>query len=61
MCPDVPYFIIWLCLMPDNFTWQEENAASQWVNPIDILYTLDSTSLFISKIEAKNIPAVTSI
>ena len=32
MRPDVPYFIILLCLMPDNFTCQGESAATQWVN-----------------------------
>jgi hypothetical protein len=32
MCPDAPYFIILLCLMPDNFTRQGESAATQWVN-----------------------------
>jgi hypothetical protein len=32
MCPDAPYFIILLCLMPDDFTRQGESAATQWVN-----------------------------
>jgi hypothetical protein len=31
MHPDVPYFIILLFLMPDNFTCQGESAATQWV------------------------------
>jgi hypothetical protein len=31
MHPDVPYFIIVLCLMPDDFTWQQESAATQWL------------------------------
>jgi hypothetical protein len=31
MRPDVPYFIILLCLTPDNFTHQGESAATQWV------------------------------
>jgi hypothetical protein len=31
MRPDVPYFIILLCLMPDDFTCQGESAATQWV------------------------------
>ena len=26
------YFVILLCLMPDDFTRQGENAATQWVN-----------------------------
>ncbi len=30
MDPDAPYFIL-LCLTLDNFTRQEESAASQWV------------------------------
>ena len=30
--PDAPYFIILLCLMPDDFTHQGESAATQWVN-----------------------------
>jgi hypothetical protein len=32
MRPDAPYFIILLCLMPDDFTRQGESAATQWVN-----------------------------
>ena len=28
---NVPYFIILLCLMPDNFTRQRESVATQWV------------------------------
>jgi hypothetical protein len=32
MRPDAPYFIILLCLTPDNFTHQGESAATQWVN-----------------------------
>jgi hypothetical protein len=33
MRPDAhPYFIILLCLMPDNFPRQEESATTQWVN-----------------------------
>ena len=28
---DAPYFIILLCLMPDDFTHQGESAATQWV------------------------------
>ena len=27
----VPYFIILLCLMPDDFTCQGESAAIQWI------------------------------
>jgi hypothetical protein len=29
---NVPYFIILLCLMPDNFTRQGESAVTQWDN-----------------------------
>jgi hypothetical protein len=32
MCPDAPYFVILLYLMPDDFTRQGESAATQWVN-----------------------------
>ena len=32
MHPDAPYFIILLCLMPDDFTHQEKSAVTQWVN-----------------------------
>ena len=32
MHPDAPYFIILLCLTPDDFTHQRESAATQWVN-----------------------------
>ena len=38
-----------------------EKRKTEWLNNIDILYTLDSASLAFSKIEAKNIPAVTPI
>jgi hypothetical protein len=31
MRPDAPYFVILLCLTPDNFTRQGESAATQWV------------------------------
>jgi hypothetical protein len=37
MCPDVSYFMILLCLTPDDFTHREESyssAATQWVNHI---------------------------
>ena len=38
MCADAPsYFIILLCLMPDDFSRQKESAATQWVKP-DFLY-----------------------
>jgi hypothetical protein len=29
---NAPYFIILLCLTPDNFTCKGEGAATQWVN-----------------------------
>jgi hypothetical protein len=29
---NAPYFIILLCLMPDNFTHQGESGGAQWVN-----------------------------
>jgi hypothetical protein len=29
--PDVPYFIILLYLMPDDFIRQGESATTQWV------------------------------
>jgi hypothetical protein len=32
MRTDAPYFIILLCLTPDDFTRQGESAATQWVN-----------------------------
>ena len=31
MHPDVPYSIILLCLMPEDFTCQGEGVATQWV------------------------------
>jgi hypothetical protein len=34
MCPDAPYFIILFCLPPDDFTRQEESAATQWVKKL---------------------------
>ena len=33
MCPDAPYFIILLCVMPDSFTHERGiSAAMQWIN-----------------------------
>jgi hypothetical protein len=32
MHPNESYFIILLCLMPDNLTHHKESAATQWVN-----------------------------
>ena len=29
---DAPYFIILVCLIPDDFTLQGKSAATQWVN-----------------------------
>jgi hypothetical protein len=40
MRPDVPYFIILLCLTPNDFTHQEESAATQWANQTICLCTL---------------------
>ena len=31
LCDNAPYFIILLCLTPDDFTCQGESAATQWV------------------------------
>jgi hypothetical protein len=30
--PNAPYFIILLCLMPDNLTGQGETSGAQWVS-----------------------------
>ena len=30
--PGVAYFVILLCLTPNDFTHQEERAATKWVN-----------------------------
>jgi hypothetical protein len=38
MHPDVPYFSILLCLMPDDFTHQVESVATQWVNNNNSLF-----------------------
>ena len=32
MYVDVPYFIILLCLTPDDFTRQGKSVATQWVD-----------------------------
>jgi hypothetical protein len=32
MCPDAAYYIILLCLIPDDFTRQGKSAATQCVN-----------------------------
>jgi hypothetical protein len=41
LCPNAPYFIILLCLMPDDFTCQGESAATQWVNlPMHLVHLL---------------------
>ena len=37
MRPDASHFIILLCLMPDDFTRQEESAATQWVKRLGLL------------------------
>jgi cytosine/uracil/thiamine/allantoin permease len=37
MHPNAPYFIILLCLTPDDFARQEESASTQWINQIDYL------------------------
>jgi hypothetical protein len=34
MRPDAPYFIILLCLTPDDFTRQGESATTQWVKKV---------------------------
>ena len=36
MLPDAHYFIILLCLTPDDFTRQRKSAATQWVKLIYI-------------------------
>ena len=33
MRPDAPYFIILLCLVPDDLTRQGESVATRWLNP----------------------------
>jgi hypothetical protein len=38
MCPDAPYFIILLCLMPHDFTCEGESAATQWVKTLIALF-----------------------
>jgi hypothetical protein len=41
VAPNAPYFIILLCLMPDDFTCQGESAATQWVNlPMHLVHLL---------------------
>jgi hypothetical protein len=37
MRPDAAYFIILLCLAPDDFTHQGKSAATQWVNSLLLL------------------------
>ena len=34
MLPDAPYFIILLCLTPDDFTHQGKSAATQLVKTL---------------------------
>jgi hypothetical protein len=45
--PNALYFIMLLCLTPDDFTRKWESTGAQWVNSIDILYKLDSASLLV--------------
>jgi hypothetical protein len=45
--PNALYFIMLLCLTPDDFTREWESTGAQWVNSIDILYKLDSASLLV--------------
>jgi hypothetical protein len=40
MCPDEAYFVILLCLIPDDFTHLGESAATQWVNWVIMGYLL---------------------
>ena len=46
---DAPYISILLCLMPDDFTYQVESAATQWVNLI-YLCTTEISKLACGKI-----------
>ena len=41
---DAPYFSILLCLMPDDFAYQVESGATQWVNLIYLCTTEISTT-----------------
>ena len=45
MCLDVPYFSVLLCLTPDDFTRQVENAATQWVKGQKIKKCLISNTI----------------
>jgi hypothetical protein len=45
MCPS--YFIILLCLTPENFTLQVESSATQWVK---LKVYLEFLHIYISKI-----------
>jgi hypothetical protein len=51
------YFSILLCLMPDDFTHQVENAATQWVNPINNLPLTSKICLVLDRV---NITAMLS-
>jgi hypothetical protein len=44
--PNVTYFIILLCLMPNDFTHWRESAGTQWVKVYLQLYIVQ-TSIFI--------------
>jgi hypothetical protein len=59
-----PYFIILLCLTPDDFTCQGESAVSQWVNqhsvnplssaaPFIILFCLTPDNFTLSNLKFK--------
>ena len=49
----VPYFIILLCLMPDDFTPQGESAATQWVKFENCAHSLSFLffKLFLIKVK----------
>ncbi len=49
---NAPYFIILLCLMPDDFTHQGESAATQWVVILLILLSFQNCEMNHSVIHA---------
>jgi hypothetical protein len=43
---NAPYFVILLCLMPNDFTCQGESAATQWVNLQKFLWDNKLSKIF---------------
>jgi hypothetical protein len=60
MHPDAPHFIILLCLIADNFTDEEESAATQWVKKNTMETIIYSVLFFTDNRPASATPKATN-